>query len=225
MRFVTLLLACPLILMKAQETTIHIPLVMGVDEVTFDATRLSPAEVKHWMQLSPNVGQDNGYLTPENIELCDSNDPRYEGCGKEQEHVNFHNAQLNIDRIRKRIGNLDPNRYPPDMSSVVLYVRRIQSFGLWRDTQLLAFEKSGDLSVLESQFDGINPKVSCSKVLDRIRNAEGHAEASHLGRFDWFNCVWHAESKQIGEYPKSAWEKFLSAHGIREHYIEEKVED
>lgn len=150
--------------MEAKAATIRIPLAGDVDEVTFDSSQLSPTEVERWMQLSPNVGPYNGFLIPENVELCDASDPRYRGCGKEQEHLDFHNAQLNTDKIRMRIRDLDPAQYPPDLSKVVLYLRDVQYFGLWRNTQLVAFERHGDLSVLESHFDGINPRVSSNDV-------------------------------------------------------------
>ncbi len=208
-----------------QAETIRIPARIGTDEVTFDPSRVSALDVRRWIQLSPIVGGDNGYLIPENIELCYSNDPRYEGCGKEQEGVNVHNAQLNIDKIQKRIRTLDTYHYPADLEKVVSYVRSIQSFGLWRNTQLIAFERRGDLSVLESPLGGINPKLSCGPVLDRIAKAKSHSEASHIARFDWSNCVTEAQREKIGEYPRDEWEKFLADHAIREHYIQEDITD
>ncbi len=208
-----------------QTITIRIPLAGDIDEVTFDPSRVSPEEVKRWIQFSPNVGSYNGFLIPENVELCDSSDPRYEGCGKTQKQVNFHNAQLNIDKIRERNDHLDPSYYPADLSTVVLYVKRIQMFGLWRDTQLLTFEKRGRLPILGSKFEGINPKLSCGTILTRIAKAETRQKRSQLARFDWSNCVWDAEKEQIGPFPKEAWQKFLANHGIREHYIQEAPSD
>lgn len=211
---------------RAQETKIRIPLAGDIDEVTFDSAQVPPSEVKRWIRLSPNVGPYNNYLVPENIELCKSDDTRYEGCGKEQEGVNLHNAQLNLDTIRGRIRALDPDRYPADLKEVVVYVRRIQSFALWAETQKLAFVESGDVSILESTFTGgIDPKRSCGTVLDRITKAENQAERSKLARFDWFNCVLEVQKQRIGEYPQGAWEKFLADHGIREHFIQEEVND
>jgi hypothetical protein len=226
-RPMTLLIACcAFMAMKSplMQTTIRIRLVMGVDVVTFDPTRTPPREIKRWMQLSPNVGQDNGYLAPENIEQCDASDPRYQGCGKEQQTVNMHNAQLNINKIRKRIGNLDPAHYPTDLSKVVLYVRRLQSFGLWRNNRLVAFERSGKVSALESEFEGINPKIACSDTLNRIAHAKSHAEASRLARFAWFNCMTQAAMKHIGPYPRDAWQCFLTAHHIREEMVYEHID-
>lgn len=206
-----------------QAETIRIPAKIGVDEVTFDPSRVSALEVTRWIQLSPNL--DNFYLFPEVLEQCFAGDPRYQGCRKEQEALNLHNAQLNLDRITRRIHDLDSNHYPADLSEVVAYVKRIQSFALWKETQRLAFVKSGDLSALRSEFEGLDARLSCGTVVDRIGNAGSRAEARKLARFDLANCLWKAEMRQLGEYPKQAWEKFLTNHGIREHYIEDEISD
>ena len=84
---------------------------------------------------------------------------------------------------------------------------------------------AADAGQLRFEGESINPQVSCGMVLKRIAKAQSHAEQSKLARFDWFNCVLSVEQQRIGEYPQGAWEKFLANHGIREHYIEEDVDD
>lgn len=208
-----------------QANTIRIPARIGTVEVTFDRTRVSPLDVRRWFQLSPIVGGDNNYLYPEEVDQCIADDPRYEGCGKGEDVVSLHNTQLTLDRIRKRIRGLDPKNYPEDLKDVVLYVRAIQSFGLWVDTQLMTFKKTGDASVLRVRFSGVDPGVVCGAALERIGGARSGTEPFRLARFDWRNCVWSEERKRIGEYPKAAWEKFLKNHGIEEHYVEEFPDD
>jgi hypothetical protein len=107
----------------------------------------------------------------------------------------------------------------------VLYVRAIQAFGLWVDTQLMRFKETGGSSVLRSRYRGLDPNVVCSAGVERIGKARSGTEAFHLARFEWRNCVWNEERKRIGEYPKAAWEKFLKNHGIEEHYVEEFPDD
>lgn len=225
MTSITLFIVCALASSADPQWTIRIPCAGDIDEVTFDSSQLSPAEVERWMQLSPEVSRYNHYRFPEKFEQCPLDDPQYEGCGKEQVRVNLHNARLNLDKIQHRIRDLDPKRYPAELSEVVLYLRAIQSFSLQAETQRLAFATTGDASALESQFDDINPKLVCGTILERIRSAKREAEASALSWADWSNCVSNGEIKRIGEYPTEAWEKFLAAHGIREHFIEEEVVD
>jgi hypothetical protein len=197
-----------------------------LDIVTYDPARVSEQDVRRWIQLSPDVSPSNFYQVPEEIEFCISAmDPGYEPCGKSADEINAHNAQHTLDRIGRRIKDLDPAHYPPDLREVVLYLRQIQRFWLWKETQRFAFWKTGDLRALESQFEGINPTVICGPVLDRIAAAQTHDEAVKFAHYDWWNCVWDEERKRIGEYPKAAWEKFLANHGISERYVEQDVDD
>lgn len=209
--------------------TIRIPLAGDVDKVTFDSSKVSPDDVRRWMQLSPNVGNYNAYLIPENLDMCFADDARYQGCvaagAGEEYHVNFHNAQLNIERIRRRISELEPSRYPAGLFEIVSYVGRIQSFGLWRNEQTFSFLKTEDTSALETPFEELDSKSICGSVLNSIRNAKNRSEASHLARFEWSNCVTGAEMKRVGPYPQKAWEDFLAANFIREYVIREKIDE
>jgi len=220
----TLLLSLA-VLVTAKPTTIRIPLAGDVDEVTFDAARVSPVEVQRWFKLSPNVGPYSHYLVPENIELCDIDDPRYQGCGREQAVINDHNARLNLAKIRQRIRDLKPDRYPPELAAVVEYLKQVQSFTLWEETRRLLFSKHFDVSVLTTKYKGVDPKVECGAVLQKIGEAPDRATESALAYRDWHYCMWKAEDKRIGPYPDHAWQSFLSAYGIREHLIRETVDD
>ena len=208
---------------RAQETTMRISLAFGNDDITFNSTRVSPAEVNRWMQLSPYIGIENNYLTPESIDQVMGYLPGEVGCGS-RGGVKPRGAELALGRIRQRVRDLDPDHYPTNLAKVVLYVRRIQSFALWADTQLLSFVKTCDLPALESEFDGISPRSGCGGALGRIAKAKGGFEAYGWARSAWADCVWGAEMKQIGPYPKDAWQCFLSAHGIREHFIADAVD-
>jgi hypothetical protein len=207
---------------QAKVATIRIPLAFGNEDITFDSSLLSHDEVNRWIQLSPYVGIENNYLTPEIIDQVMGRLPREVGCGKEG-GVRPLNAQV-MDRIRQRIRDLDPEHYPADLSDVVLYARHLQSLGLWIDTQLLAFVKTCERAPLESEFEGIKPKLQCGAALDRIAKAKTGFEAYELARSHWASCTWQAGLKRLGQYPKSAWEHFLSAHGIREHFVPEPVD-
>jgi len=224
-----LVITCSASICVSQVTSIRIPLAGDVNRVTFDSSKVSPDDVRRWMQLSPNVGNYNEYLIPDNLDMCFADDARYQGCvaGRpgEEYRVNFHNAQLNIERIRRRISELEPSRYPAGLFEIVSYVRKIQSFGLWRDEQMFSFLKTEDTSALETPFEELDPKSICGPVLKSIRNAKNRSGASHLARFEWSNCVTDAEMKRVGPYPQKAWQDFLAANFIRERVIREKIEE
>ena len=213
----------------SQVTSIRIPLAGDVAKVTFDSSKVSSDDVRRWMQLSPNVGNYNEYLIPENLDMCFADDARYQGCvagrAGEEYHVNFHNAQLNIERIRSRISELEPSRYPAGLFEIVSYVRKIQSFGLWREEQKFSFLKTEDPSALETPFEELDPKSICGPVLNSVRNAKNRSEASHIARFEWSNCVTEAEMKRVGPYPQKAWQDFLASNFIQEYVIREKIDE
>jgi hypothetical protein len=116
-----------------------------------------------------------------------------------------------------------PKRFPDDLSPVVLYLKQIQRFALWRDTQIVQFVETGNVAALESVFQTVDPKVSCKTALDQIRSANDKRRAWGLVSYDWGNCVWREERNRIGPYPQKAWESFISAHGIREHVFQEEI--
>ncbi|MHB8735422.1 MAG: hypothetical protein ACYC6M_08995, partial [Terriglobales bacterium] len=192
------------------------------DEVTFDPVRVSATELKQWMKLSPFA--EGEYLIPNDIDACDSEDLRYQGCGREPVVLNFHNAQLNLAKIRERIRELNTRHYPPELAPVIAYVKKIQSFALWENTQRLYFAEHFDASVLAAKYDGIDPKIKCGDVLKKIGTASDRVAASQLA-LSWRNCVWNANEKRIGAYPTRAWQAFLAAYGIRERYVPPLVDD
>jgi hypothetical protein len=210
-------------LARAQETTLHFRADPTMIDVTFDRARVSPEDVKRWMKLSDFISSENGYQVPPSLGLCRRDDPRYVGCGAAQEFPDLHNAAVNLNEIRKNITDLDPNRFPADLSRVVLYLRQIQNFSLWANTQQLEFLEKRNVPALESAFQKIDPKKSCGTVLDQIRDTSDKLAAWTLAQHDWYNCVLREELDQIGPYPHKAWESFLSAHGIREHVSQEEV--
>lgn len=192
---------------------IKVPGTGDQDIVSYDPARVSEQEVRRWIQLSPKVSNSNFYGITQSVGDCGS---QHEPC-----ELNPTVVERTLDTVRKRIKDLDPGHYPADLREVVLYFRKIQRFGLWQETQRFAFWQTGDHHALESEFEGINPAVACGQVLDQIAAAQTRDAANKLVWQDWKNCIRDEERKQIGEYPKAAWESFLSNHGMREHYVEE----
>jgi len=217
----TLLLSLA-VLMTAQPTTVRISVAAGIEEVTFDPTRVSPAELNRWFELSPN---DDRYLIPAWIEMCYSDDPRYVPCRPEPIVANVHNARLNLAVIRQHIEVLQSKRYPPALAPVVAYLLQVQSFALWKESRRLRFIEHFDTAVFTSPYMGIDPKVECATALQKIRSAPDHTTASIAARVEWGFCMYKANERRIGSYPDKIWQDFLAAHGIREHLIPETVDD
>jgi len=209
---------------EAQETTLRFEAWPTIIEVTFNPDQVPTEDLRQWMEVADYISNENGYQVPLWLEQCFKEDPRYAPCGPDEASLNINNAQLNLDKIRTVIANLESKRFPVELSPVVSYLRRIQTFALWRETQRLKFVQTGNLMYLESPFENIDPKTACKAVLDQLRNVADKEQASGLARHDWENCVWHERMKQIGQYPQKAWETFLAAHGIRERISQEEIQ-
>jgi len=213
MNLIKLCAVCSVLLIAAaaQETTIQIQLSSEeIDEVSFDATRVSAADVGRWIQLSEEGPYAQADFGPG---LCFIVPPA-ESTRKQKE---IDCAQTRQVKIRQRISELDEDYYPGELADVVSYLKRQLSFLLWLDSQELAFAKTGDMGALQSPFDEIDPKSTCSTILEGIRNAKDKKIAWHLAFFDWHSCVSRASGKRTGPYPKNAWQSFLASYSIREH--------
>ncbi len=202
---------------EVRPTKLCFDLYPKVLEVTFDPARVQAASVRRWMKLSQDMASENYYLVPETLEQCVKEDRRYHSCGERADSLDFSNAEVSLQRIRNRIQELDPKHYPRELAEVVVYLKRVQVFFLWRESQRLAYLRNGNVSVLESRFEDLDPKRACGQVIDQIRGSTNKEDAAKLARGEWANCVWFAQRERLGPYPKHAWQSFLSTYGIQEH--------
>jgi hypothetical protein len=125
-----------------------------------------------------------------------------------------------IDKNRRLVGDLDTNKFPVELSEVVMYLKRMQSFWLWQAEQQLAFRQGGDIP---EEYDGIELQA-CDTVADTARSAEDKAESCRVFTHDWQGCVSRTVQPQLGSYPKQQWKAFLDAYGIRER-LESTIND
>jgi len=113
-----------------------------------------------------------------------------------------------IQKTQQIVDDLDSNKYPPELSDVVAYLKNTQSFWLWQAEQELAFLKTGQPPGTE--YDGTN-LGKCETPI-----AQNRSQACHQVFFKWHNCVLETMQKQLGSYPKQRWKAFLDAYGIQE---------
>jgi hypothetical protein len=162
------------------------------------------------------VAENGPYSELLTVDTCSPDDPKYAGC--KEEIPSAHNGEVNLQKIRELITKIDEESYPPELSSVVAYLRRVLSFFLWRETQKLEFTKTSQIAALSVAFDEVDPASTCTNALERIQKASP-VEAWHLTRHEWSNCVWDTEQKEIGAYPRADWQSFLASYGIRERIL------
>jgi hypothetical protein len=208
------------------QRTITVPVVTGHDRITFNAARLSEKEVRRWIRLSPNISSSNSYLVPESLQLCVEKYPEYRECGtRDWTAKNFiFNANVNLQKIRERVKELDEASYPRELRGVVSYLKTIQEDNLFFQSQLLKFVQEGRTENLATSFDSIDPGQQCSAEIVKIRTASGKDAAYRLASKEWWNCVNRALRAKIGKYPEADWKEFLHRYSIREEFIEEDVD-
>jgi hypothetical protein len=195
----TLLLILALSLSSAgKQLTLRIPLEAGetseqVAVVTFDDSRVSATDVKRWTLL-----HENGVYERPAFGF-------YPGC----KASDTPKLQRDIARTQTMVEELDPNRYPPELSSVVMYLKDLQSLWLWLGRQELEFLKSGKPPENEYKDTSLE---RCQVHTETIPKAQ----ACHQIFFNWHNCVNDTMRAKLGSYPKQQWKAFLDAYGIQE---------
>lgn len=211
---------------SGSQRTISVPALNGRDKIIFNSEQVSEKEVRRWIRLSPNISASNGYLVPESLELCIEGHPEYRACGKRDwtaENFIF-NANVNLQKARDRIKELDEALYPQELQRVVSYLKTIQEDSLFFQSQLLEFLQEGRTETLTTSFDGIDPSQQCSAEIVRVGSAAEKDARYRLASKDWWNCVNRSLRAKIGKYPQAEWKEFLRRYSIREELIEENVD-
>lgn len=184
------------------KTTIQVPLKSGdsLAVVTFEADRHSVEEIKRWMELA----KEGSYSEPRTA---------FSSCHSEftSEYVPRYRAA--IDDTAQLIKELDPSTYPSELSRVVTYLRRLQSFWLWLDEEQLNFLSVGTVPV--TKWDDIDTGPRCERALTQLRHAKTSLQRCRAVLFEWNNCVNKTVQDRIGIYPQKSWEAFLQAENIQ----------
>jgi len=223
MIFRTLLGALALVMFSPPQQSKTLIFMGGDYKVTYDPSVISEGDVRHWIQLSPEMS--NAYTVPEELELCVQGDPAYkQPCGSRKPNdplsPNFWlNAEVNLRKIRERILDLDESNYPEQLSEIVKYLKEIQQFWLWKEQSRLKFYQTWDVADLEVPYGQIDPKRDCSSVVNAIEATQDRREKYQLSQHDWVNCVWNIEHQKIGDYPTELWKEFLAQYRIQEKVI------
>jgi len=189
-----LLIAFAAAVSSANQVTLRIPLQPGpkpeeIAVVTFDAGRVSAEELKRWMLL-----HENSYF----------HTPMF-GYYAECKPSDIPKLEEEIKKTEQMVNELDPSKYPAELTDVVRYLKDLQSFWLWMAQQELAFRKSGKLP--QTEYNGLglacqvpaSTKTLCDQIVYR-----------------WRTCANNAMAKKLGTYPKEKWKAALDALGIQE---------
>jgi hypothetical protein len=128
--------------------TLRVPLKSGdyIAVVTFDESHFSAKDVTHWIELA----QEGLYSEPQ---------VAAHSCKSEATSEYVPKFRAAIDETARLIEELDPSDYPQQLSEVVVYLRRHQSFWLWNDQQELQFLSVGSIPALK--WDEVDTGQRC----------------------------------------------------------------
>jgi hypothetical protein len=174
----------------AKQITMRIPMQPGpqpeeVVVVTFDDSRISPADVKHGMLV-----HENGYYAIPVIGYY--GDCKASAIPKMQEE---------IETAERVVDELDPNKYPPELSRAVMYLKDLQSLWLWLGEEELEFLKSGKAPDPEYKGTDLSRYQVISATLE-------NGQACHQVFFDWHKCANDLVEAELGNYPKKSETRF-----------------
>lgn len=191
------------IAMAQNRTTIQVPIdaPQQVAIVTFDPAKASAPDVRHWMKLANNAYYSRPVGEPAE-------------CTKSPD---LQKLERLVEDNRKLVDELGTPSYPPELSGIVLYLKHLQSFWLWRIQQELRFAQDGDTPELE--WDNFDANDKCSATVEQLRDSRGTMKACRLVFFDWANCTNKVFLDQMGPYPMADWEAFLRAYDLRVRII------
>lgn len=194
-----LILFIAALLVPAQQSTIKFPFGPdGFDVVTFDESRVSANDVKHWMRFA-EAGHYGSYGI--SLAWCAQSD-----TAKMDSEVEA--ARTVVKELSHETG------YPSQLVGVVSYLRRALPFRVWVGEQYANFLRNG--AAPESEYKDVDLE-ECRPIADQIRTATDREQACNILGYEWTNCVVRATSRRFGDYPKAQWKAFLDAYGIQEH--------
>lgn len=193
----------------------------GIDYFSYDPSRLDRTDLLRWIQLSPNVDDGNWYSVPEWLEVCIDKAPEYASCGSRDLHDPnfFHNAEVNLERIRSRIRLLEDGKYPPELQPALAYYETIQKTVLQAEEKRLAFLKTWNVADLSGAVGNIDVNQACQAVIGQLKETQDKQAAYQLAEHDLGGCINSAFRKSLGAYPEAAWQQFLQKYSLHERFV------
>ena len=207
----------------AAHQTMVLPTLLGEYHLTYDNLRVTEAELKPLVILSPHLaGWDSIAVTPR-LERCVVGEKDYLDCRDRsvRSPTFLWNARVNLKRGAATLDNLRKLRTPAELDPVVAWLQASLSFSLWLEETKLEFYQTGDVNVLRRHYGELAPGLGCGDALARIERAvETPGVQYDMIVLPWHNCVNTLFRRRLGDYPIAAWQRFLSKWDIQERFVE-----
>jgi hypothetical protein len=205
----------------AAPRTLVFPTLYGEYQLAFDDARISEADVRALVVLSPHLAGWESLAVAPRLERCVPGDPAYLDCTRASDSPRFlWNARANLDAGLATLRQLSDLRTPAELDPVVGWLRRSLAFSLWLEETKLDFYRSRDAGVLRRGYEGAEPGRACAPALAAVGRASSRQAQDDVVALEWHNCVNELVRRGLGEYPFAAWQRFLATWGVSERLIE-----
>jgi hypothetical protein len=216
-----LLVALPLSA-RADTQRLVFPTLLGEYHLVFDNRRVSEADLRPLVVLSPHLAGWTSLAVAPRLERCVVGDAAYLDCGNRSVRSStfLWNARVNLERGTAALTNLRGLRVPAELEPVSVWLQRSLAFSLWLEETKLEFFRSGDAGVLRRPYEDIDPGRECAASLQDVARATSADAQYDIVVLPWHNCVNAAFRRRLGDYPIVAWQQFLAAWRITERLVE-----
>jgi hypothetical protein len=219
---VGIVLALPLVAGAAHQTMV-LPTLLGEYHLTYDNRKVTEAELKPLVILSPHLAGWNSLAVTPRLERCVVGESDYLDCRDRsvRSPTFLWNARVNLKRGVATLDNLRTIRAPVELEPVVTWLQSSLAFSLWLEETKLDFYQSGDVNVLRRRYGELDPARGCSAALEQVERGVAVSNTQYdMVVLPWHNCVNDLFRRRLGDYPIAAWQRFLAKWGIQERVVE-----
>jgi hypothetical protein len=206
----------------AEPQRLIVPTLLGEYHLLFDDRRVTEAQLRALVVLSPHLAGWTSLAVAPRLERCVVGDSAYLDCGNRsvRSHTFLWNARVNLERGRDALTHVRGLRVPAELEPVSTWLQRSLAFSLWLEETKLEFFRTADVGVLRRRYEDLDPGRECAAVLGKVARATSADAQFDMVVLPWHNCANAQFRRRLGDYPMAAWLRFLSAWRITERLVE-----
>jgi hypothetical protein len=172
-------LALPQLAGAAHQTMV-LPTLLGEYHLTYDNRKVSEADLKPLVILSPHLAGWNSIAVTPRLERCVVGETEYLDCRDRsvRSPTFLWNARVNLKRGVATLDSLRAMRAPAELEPVVTWLQSSLAFSLWLEETKLEFYQTGDVNVLRRRYGELDPGRGCESALTQVGAAPPPAARS-----------------------------------------------
>jgi hypothetical protein len=207
---------------SAAHQTMVLPTLLGEYHLTYDNRKVSEADLKPLVILSPHLAGWNSIAVTPRLERCVVGESEYMDCRDRsvRSPTFLWNARVNLKRGVATLDTLRTMRPPVELDPVVTWMQSSLSFSLWLEETKLEFYQTGDVNVLRRRYGELDPSRGCEAALAQVQRGAVSGAQYDMVVLPWHNCVNDQFRRRLGAYPIAAWQRFLTTWDIQERFVE-----